>query len=116
VITGPSNIQIQALIQILDAADQSPIWRRISKELSASRRSLRPVNLEQININANDNDTVLIPSKVLGNGVLTKKINISALNFSEEARRKILDAGGTVLSIAELWEKNPSGSNIKILK
>ncbi|MBA4179754.1 MAG: 50S ribosomal protein L15 [Anaerolinea sp.] len=39
------------------------------------------------------------PVKVLGNGDLTKKLNVSAHRFSETAKAKIEQAGGTVTLI-----------------
>ena len=115
-VTGPSNPHSQALIQLLGKSSEAPIWRRISKELALARRSRRPVNLDQINQLVTDNDTIIVPAKVLGEGMLSKKVTIGALSFSEEALRKITETGGSPLSIAELWEKNPSGSNIRIIK
>ena len=115
-VTGPSNPHLQALIQLLGKSSEAPIWHRISKELALARRSRRPLNLDQINQLVTDNDTIIVPSKVLGTGMLSKKVIIGALDFSEEARRKIAEIGGDPLSIAELWEKYPSGSNIRIIK
>jgi len=39
--------------------------------------------------------------KVLGNGDLSRKVNVVAHAFSESARKKIVDAGGTAELIAE---------------
>jgi large subunit ribosomal protein L15 len=36
-----------------------------------------------------------IPVKVLGNGELTAKLNVSAAKFTESAKGKIEQAGGT---------------------
>ncbi|MHA2366223.1 MAG: 50S ribosomal protein L18e [Candidatus Hodarchaeales archaeon] len=115
-VTGPSNPNWQALIQVLDNTNQAPIWRRIAKELSTPRRSHKPINLEQIEKLVNKDDIIVVPRKVLGMGILTKKIVIGALGFSEEARRKILAIGSEPMSIAELWEKYPKGTNIRIIK
>jgi large subunit ribosomal protein L15 len=37
-----------------------------------------------------------LPLKVLGEGELTKKLNVTAAKFSASARRKIESAGGSV--------------------
>ena len=58
---------------------------------------------------------MIVPGKVLSVGELTKKVDVAALNFSSEARRKITQAKGKVLSISELLHKNPDGKNVRIL-
>ena len=114
--TGPSNPNTQALVQILKRSDQPKIWRRVAELINAPMRSKRVVNVDQLNTIVNEGDVVVIPSKVLGSGVITKKVVVGALQFSSEARRKITAAGGTVLSVTELWEKHPKGTNVRILK
>jgi large subunit ribosomal protein L15 len=57
----------------------------------------------------NDNDTVTpeilikkkiisgrLPLKVLGNGAISKKLTVKASVFSESAKKKIIEARGTV--------------------
>lgn len=80
------------------------------------------VNVEQINEHFNDGDIVnpeslvnaglirdtKIPVKVLGNGELTKKLNITAAKLSKSAVTKIEEAGGTVnLSVKTKWKRTP---------
>jgi large subunit ribosomal protein L18e len=114
--TGPSNPNTQALIQILKKADQPNIWRRVAELINAPLRKRRVINVDQLNHIVNDGEIVVIPTKVLGSGVIDKKIIVGALHFSNEARRKIISAGGTPLSIIELWEKHPKGTNVRLLR
>ena len=74
------------------------------------------IQLEPLFTIVNDGDIVVIPSKVLGSGVIEKKVTVGALNFSNDAKRKISSAGGTTLSIAELWEKHPKGTDVRLLR
>ena len=42
-------------------------------------------------------------------------IEVAAWKFSKTAREKIEKAGGKCYSIRELVEKNPKGSNVRII-
>jgi len=57
----------------------------------------------------------VIPGKALGAGIIDHPVTVAAFNFSEKAKRKIEAAGGKCLTIEELAEANPKGSNVKIL-
>lgn len=114
--TGPSNPFTQAIIQTLRKSDQPDIWKRVADLVNKPLRKKRVVNVDQINEIISDGDIVVVPSKVLGSGVINKKVVIGALQFSNEAKRKINSAGGTVLSIVELWEKHPKGTGVRILR
>jgi large subunit ribosomal protein L18e len=60
-------------------------------------------------------DTVVVPGKVLAAGEIDHTITIAALSFSEKAERKIRAAHGRCLSLEDLVNKNPVGSNVKII-
>jgi large subunit ribosomal protein L18e len=51
----------------------------------------------------------------LGAGIIDHPVKVAAFQFSEQARLKIGKAKGKCLSIEELMEKNPKGSNVKII-
>ncbi|MEM3586659.1 MAG: 50S ribosomal protein L18e, partial [Candidatus Jordarchaeaceae archaeon] len=93
----------------------SNIWKRVSEELRRPSRCRVSVNLSRINRYTVDNDTVLVPGKVLGSGELKHKVCIAALSFSKEAANKTEKAGGECISIQELMKRNPSGANVKII-
>lgn len=44
------------------------------------------------------------------------KLTVAALRFSEKARERILEAGGSVLTLDELIMKSPKGSNTVLLR
>ncbi|MBR2665491.1 uL15 family ribosomal protein, partial [Methanobrevibacter sp.] len=50
------------------------------------------------------------------NGDLTEKVDVVALKFSAKAEEKIANAGGECISIEEIMESNPKGSNIRIME
>ena len=90
---------------------QMPLHRRVPKRgflNSAFKKEFQLVNLSDIEkINLDNISPVVLkdhgvikyslrPVKVLGDGTLTKKINISASAFSKSAIKKIEELGGKV--------------------
>lgn len=63
---------------------------------------------------AKDNETLLVPGKVLSSGELTKKVTLAAWQFSEQAKEKINKVGKAV-SIQDLMKSNPKGKSVRIL-
>ena len=114
--TGPTNYQVQLLLEQLKSnALKSRFWKRVVKDLNKPSRQRRIVNLYKIEQYAQDGETILVPGKVLSVGEINKKVEVAALNFSEEAKEKILAAKGKTLSISELLTKNPEGKKVRIL-
>lgn len=91
------------------------IWKAIAKELSRSRRNRRVVNIGEINKHTRNGDVVIVPGRVLGDGILDHKIEIAAFKFTENAKEKIEKLGGKFMSISELMKKNPKGSNVRLM-
>lgn len=73
-------------------------------ERFAADSSVTPESLRAAGVLRNLNS----PVKVLGNGDLTKKLNVSAHRFSESARSKIEAAGGTCTLITAAEETKES--------
>ncbi|HLC88487.1 MAG TPA: 50S ribosomal protein L18e [Candidatus Nanoarchaeia archaeon] len=114
--TGPTNYQLQMLIAELEPkARENRFWKRIVEDLQKPSRQRRTVNVYKINQYAQDGDVVMVPGKVLSVGELHKKIQVAAINFSAEARKKITEAKGKVLTIRELAQLHPDGKNVRIL-
>ncbi len=57
--------------------------------LSSPTRKRTKKNLHEINEQAKDGETIIIPGKVLGTGELKKKVNIIALSFSSSALERL---------------------------
>jgi len=112
--TGPTNLHLKKLIRELKKLSREKnvgIWRRIAVELSRATRQRRVVNLNRINKNCKDGETVVVPGKVLSVGELNKKVTVAAWQFSEKAKEKIKDN----LTIEELMKRNPKGSKVRII-
>lgn len=97
---------------------QMPLVRRMPKRGFSNadfRRLFHVVNLKQLEVRCEDGATVTaeslaeagiirdtsLPLKVLGEGTLSRKLNITAAKFSASARAKIEEAGGTVTVVTK---------------
>ncbi len=112
--TGPTNYQLQKLLAELEGTN-SKFWKRVANDLRKPTRQRRIVNVYKINKYAKEGETIIVPGKVLSVGEISKKVNVAALNFSEDARKKILQAKGQVLTIQELLQQNNVGKKVRIL-
>ena len=79
------------------------------------RRVRRSVNIARINRYTLDGETAIVPGKVLGDGALSKKLDVAAFQFSETAKQKIEAAGGSAMSITELIQKNPDAKGVRVI-
>jgi len=95
--------------------NEARIWRAVADRLSRSRKGRIVVNVSQLNRYTQRGETAVVPGKVLGAGRIDRPVHVAAFSFSDQARFKILRAKGKCLSILELLEKNPKGTNVKII-
>jgi large subunit ribosomal protein L18e len=117
-LMAKTNPGLRILVQDLKKKsweNEAPIWRDIAKRLEKPTKARVVVNLSRIDRFANENDTVLVPGKLLAAGEITKKVKVAAYNFSANAVEKITAAGGECLSIEALAQQNPTGKNVKIM-
>lgn len=91
------------------------VYKAVAEKLSAPASQRSQTNLSKIEKFANDKETVIIAGKVLGEGILTKKVTIVAFSASESAIEKIEKAGSKFVTIKDYIAKNPS-NKIKILR
>lgn len=91
------------------------IWRRVSEILGKPARIQPEINLYRLNKITKDGDIVVIPGKILGSGNLEHKITIGSLKISGLAKEKLAKAQCNVLTIGQLLEKYPTGSNVRII-
>ena len=95
--------------------NDAPVWKDIAIRLEKPSRNWPVVNLDRIDRHIRENETALIPGKVLSPGNLTKKVSIAAWSFSKRSVEKIKKAGGKTLSIQDVMKNNPEGKDIRIL-
>ena len=114
--SNPNTVKLVAELRRAAAENKAPIWKYVADMMENALSRWAVVNVSKLDEYAKNNTTVLIPGKLLGDGELKKTLTVTAFKFSSSAKRKIIDAGGQIISIPELLEKNPKGSGILVMK
>ena len=109
--TNQNLIRLIRELKKLGNKEKVNIWKAVAKNLERPTRQMRKVNIWRINKITKNNDTIVVPGKVLGDGELDHKINVAAYQFSEGAKNKL----NNFMLIEELMEKNPKGSKVRII-
>ena len=113
--TNPMLIMLIQDLKKKSHENDAPIWKDIALRLEKPARNWPEVNLDKIDKYIKENETALVPGKVLSSGNLTKKVSIAAWSFSDKSLEKIHKAGGTHMSIEDLVKANPKGKDVRIL-
>jgi large subunit ribosomal protein L18e len=109
---------LQALIQDLRknaTVNKADLWSSIAEDLSKPTRGRRSVNVSRLARNTAAGEVVIVPGKVLGSGILPHSLTVAAWDFSEGARRRIMEAKGKCITIPQLIKENPTGKNVRII-
>ncbi|MDD2665645.1 MAG: 50S ribosomal protein L18e [Methanocellales archaeon] len=114
--TNPRLVKLVEGLKIKSREREAAIWKDVAKRLERPTRDYAEVNVGQINRHALEGETVLVPGKVLGSGILDHSVAIVALDFSLSARDKIANVKGKCLTIEQLMEENPSGKGVRIIQ
>jgi large subunit ribosomal protein L18e len=114
--TNPRLTSLISLLKTTSRENEVNIWRDIADRLEAPSKNYAEVNLSKINRYAANGETIIVPGKVLGTGMLEMSVRVAALNFSEAASEKIREAQGECMSIEQLISTNPKGSKVRILR
>lgn len=104
------------LVETIIDAKKQEAWILLAGILSGPRRERICMNLEDIEKQSKEGETIVIPGKVLSQGELTKKIKVVALTFSDKAKEKLLSSKCQISSIQDEIKSNPSAKGIKILR
>ncbi|MBT5021473.1 50S ribosomal protein L18e [Candidatus Woesearchaeota archaeon] len=113
-----TNTLLKALVQELkktSIVEEASIWKRIASDLEKSNRNRRVVNLSRLNRFTKANETVIVPGKVLGSGIISHSVTVAAFSFSDSAIEQLKQNKCTVVSIEDLMKKNPKGKDIRII-
>lgn len=104
------------LVKTIINAKKKKKWNEVAAVLSSPRINKININLDRINKEAKEGETIVVPGKVLSEGEVSKKLKIAAFGFSSKAKEKILKAKGEILTILEEIKKNPEAKNVRIIK
>ncbi|MFB6182942.1 MAG: 50S ribosomal protein L18e [Haloarculaceae archaeon] len=113
-----TNPRLSSLIADLKSAARNSggdVWGDVAERLEKPRRTHAEVNLGRIERYAREDETVVVPGKVLGSGVLQKDVTVAAVDFSSTARTKI-DQVGDSIELEQAIENNPDGSNVRVIR
>jgi large subunit ribosomal protein L18e len=110
----PTNPVLLETIELLEEQEAS-IWSDVAENLGKVNRKRPEVNISDIERNAEDGETVVVPGKVLGSGRLSKSVDVAAFKASSGAKEKI-EEDGEFMFIQDLVDENPEGSEVRILK
>lgn len=92
------------------------IWDEASMMLSRPASLKVEVNVGRISRIAGSGTVLFVPGKVLGTGLLDKKVVVGAFAFSSAARKKIAEKGGTAMTVEQFLKKYPGGSGVRIVE
>jgi large subunit ribosomal protein L18e len=116
--TGPTNPIMAAMIEDIrnrGYREKIPFLIKLADELETPRRQRAEVNLSKLNRVCKENETIVVPGKILSSGILKKPLKVAAASFSMASVEEIQKAGGKVLSIEDLIKENPKGTNVRIV-
>ena len=104
------------LVETILLAKKAKAWLKVAGILSGPRRKRKNINLKDLNKKVKDKGKYVFAGKVLSLGEVDKKFEITALEYSEKAKEKLLKSGCKVSNILDEIKKNPAAAGIKILK
>ena len=113
-----TNPRLQSLIAELKSVSRdadAPVWGAVADRLAKPRRTHAEVNLGRIERYAQEDETVVVPGKVLGSGALETSITVAAVDFSASARTKI-DQVGEAVSLEQAVDDNPDGADVRVIR
>ena len=90
------------------------VFKAVADKLSSPASQRSQINISKIEKFANEGETIIVPGKVLGTGIISKKVTVVAFSASEGAIEKITKAGGKFIRINEYISGKPE-TKIKIL-
>ena len=119
-VTGPRKMETGRTIAELEKQyrkSKKAVWADLAVRLKKPRKQRPSVNLWKLEKLANllDGKILVVPGKVLGFGEIRHKATIVALEFSEDARKKI-SSKGTALSFREAIEKKIKPNEMVLVK
>lgn len=96
-------------------ASRLKLWKALAEELEKPRRKRREVNLSKLSRYGVEGRLIIVPGKVLGAGKVAKRLTVAALGFSQQAKRKIEEAGGKCVGIEDILDSNRVEEGVQIL-
>lgn len=115
-ITNTELLDTIRFLKVKARENKSDIWQLAAEQLSRPRQGRAVLNLNHISRAVPKDTAVLVPGKVLGDGILKHPVVVGAFHFSRTAKEKIEQAGGKCVTIEDLVSRYPKGSKVRILR
>ncbi len=100
---------IKKWIAVMDSVKQGSknagLSKKVIKIASKPRRVRIAISLKKLSDNAKASENIIVPGKVLSDGMPDKKFSVSAIEYSEAALRKLKDAGCSVVPVEEMIKR-----------
>ena len=113
--TNPRLTSLIADLKSTARAGGSDVWSDVAERLEKPRRTHAEVNLGRIERYARDDETVVVPGKVLGSGALRTEVTVAAVDFSSTAEAKI-DRVGDAIELEQALVDDPDGSDVRVIR
>ncbi|PSQ38484.1 50S ribosomal protein L18e [Halobacteriales archaeon SW_7_71_33] len=113
-----TNPRLRDLIADLKTAareSDAGVWADVAERLQKPRSTHAEVNLGRIERHAREEETIVVPGKVLGSGALRTEVTVAAVDFSGSAETKI-DQVGEPIRLEQALERNPEGANVRVVR
>ncbi len=114
--TNPQLIELIGLLKKESREQQAGIWLDVADHLAKPRSQRIAVNLSKLNRHTKKADVVVVPGKILASGSIDHAVTVAAFDVSDKAKAKLNAVKAKYITILELMEKNPKGSNVRIIR
>ena len=114
--TNPVLRRASVMLERAGRKQKAPIWMEASRMLSNPTSTGVEVNLGRISRISEEGEAIFVPGKVLGTGIVERKVTVGAFAFSAGAKSKIEASGGSALTVGEFLKKYPKGSGVRLVK
>jgi len=90
----------------------------VLKRLFMSRRNRQPLSLSRLSVKAKENQTSVVIGTVTNDIRLhnVPKMKLAALRVTDAARKRIVAAGGEIITLDQLAQEAPLGQNTVLLQ
>ncbi len=111
---NPELVRLIVELRRAARAHQAPIWGAVADRLERARHQTTPVNVGHLDRLATEDETLVVPGKLLAEGRLSKKVTVAAFSYSAQARAKVRAAGGSALTVHDLVKAKPDGAGVRL--
>ena len=104
--TNPERRDILEWLEVLESASRGEhypaLFKKVHGLISIPSRQRKAVSIYKLNRYTKEGANVIVPRKILSTGRMDHKVHVTALEYSEGARRALKEAGCSMLSIKEM--------------